>query len=137
MKKFLEFVIVRHSFYERLSMSDFPNIRHVIDYFEGLQRQICEAIEAVDGEQTFSLEEIETPGGGHARPRVLDGGRAYRARRGAVYSQHRSILAPGGQRAQSAFGGERLSSDCHLHDHASSKPVCADLSRQSPVLSCR
>jgi len=86
MKKFLEFVIVRHSFYERLSMSDFPNIRHVIDYFEGLQRQICEAIEAVDGEQTFSLEEIETPGGGHARPRVLDGGD--HIERGAVQFTH-------------------------------------------------
>ena len=90
MKKFLEFVIVRHSFYERLSMSDFPNIRHVIDYFEGLQRQICEAIEAVDGEQTFSQEEIETPGGGHARPRVLDGGE--HIERGAVQFTHSICL---------------------------------------------
>jgi coproporphyrinogen III oxidase len=86
MKNFLEFVIVRHSFYEQLSMSDLPNIRHVVDYFERLQRQICEAIEVVDGEQVFSCEEIETPGGGHARPRVLDDGQ--HIERGAVQFTH-------------------------------------------------
>ena len=86
MKNFLEFVIVRYSFYEPWSMSDLPNIRYVVDYFEGLQRQICEALEAIDGEQTFSLEEIKTPGGGHARPRVLDGGQ--HIERGAVQFTH-------------------------------------------------
>ena len=55
-------------------MTDTIDIRQVRDYFEGLQQDICTQLEAVDGEATFSIEEIETPGGGNSRPRVIDNG---------------------------------------------------------------
>ena len=39
-----------------------------------LQDRICAAIEAVDGEARFRRDELERPGGGLSRPRVLEGG---------------------------------------------------------------
>ena len=86
MKKVMKFAIVGFLRYGTVSMSNQPNIQAVVDYFERLQQQICTTIEAVDGEAQFSLEEIETPGGGHSRPRVLDNGP--HIERGAVQFTH-------------------------------------------------
>ncbi|MCH2170591.1 oxygen-dependent coproporphyrinogen oxidase [Myxococcota bacterium] len=41
---------------------------------ETFQDQVCEALEAQDGEARFRRDEIERPGGGRSRPRVLEGG---------------------------------------------------------------
>ena len=46
----------------------------VRDYFATLQAEICAALEAEDGEAKFLQEEIESPGGGVSRPRVLADG---------------------------------------------------------------
>ncbi|MGB1940389.1 MAG: oxygen-dependent coproporphyrinogen oxidase [Pseudomonadales bacterium] len=67
-------------------MTDSPDILRVVDYFKSLQSEICEAFEALDGQSQFSYEEIETPGGGHSRPRVLDAGA--HIERGAVQFTH-------------------------------------------------
>ena len=63
-----------------------PDIQAVIAYFESLQRNVCQTIEAIDGTALFSIEEIETPGGGRSRPRVLDNGA--HIERGAVQFTH-------------------------------------------------
>jgi len=63
-----------------------PDIQAVIDYFESLQRNVCQTIEAIDGTALFSIEEIETPGGGRSRQRVLDNGA--HIERGAVQFTH-------------------------------------------------
>ena len=55
-------------------MSDAPNIESVHDYFSALQRSICERLEQLDGTQRFRGDESASPGGGVARPRVLEGG---------------------------------------------------------------
>ena len=56
-------------------MSDQPGpITLVTDYFKSLQASICETLSGIDGSAQFSVEDIETPGGGHSRPRVIDGG---------------------------------------------------------------
>ena len=51
------------------------DIVEVRRYFIDLQSRICAALEAADGEQTFSLEVIEADNGGLARPRALAGGK--------------------------------------------------------------
>jgi coproporphyrinogen III oxidase len=65
---------------------DIPVISEVHDYFLSLQSDICAAIETVDGEASFSIEMIDTPGGGMAQPRVIDAGR--HIERGAVQFSH-------------------------------------------------
>lgn len=51
-----------------------PQAAPVRSYFMALQSRICESLASVDGTATFSLEQIETPGGGLSQPRVLAGG---------------------------------------------------------------
>jgi coproporphyrinogen III oxidase len=51
-----------------------------------LQSRICRALEAADGGATFSQEDIETPGGGLSKPRIIDDGRYLE--RGAVQFSH-------------------------------------------------
>ena len=51
-----------------------PDVVPVRKYFMDLQDRIVAALEELDGEQTFSREELPTDGGGLARPRVLEGG---------------------------------------------------------------
>ena len=51
------------------------DIGEVRAYFIGLQSKICDTLAELDGEQQFSLEQIDTPGGGLSQPRVLSGGR--------------------------------------------------------------
>lgn len=46
----------------------------VHDFLAELQDRICEALERADGEARFRREEIERPGGGSSRPRVLEDG---------------------------------------------------------------
>ena len=67
-------------------MSETPDIQRVVDYFERLQTEICQTLETFDGQSSFSREEIDTPGGGHSRPRVLDAGA--HIERGAVQFTH-------------------------------------------------
>lgn len=55
------------------SMSE-PDITPVKQYFLGLQTHICDTLGAIDGGPGFSMEDIQTGGGGHSRPRVLDAG---------------------------------------------------------------
>lgn len=62
------------------------NIDSVKACFLDLQATICETLGGIDGGTGFSQEDIETPGGGHSRPRVLDGGP--HIERGAVQFSH-------------------------------------------------
>jgi coproporphyrinogen III oxidase len=43
-------------------------------WLQDLQTRICTALERQDGERRFSSEEVERPGGGRSRPRVLEDG---------------------------------------------------------------
>ena len=67
-------------------MTSHPDIEQVTDYFVALQTRICDAMTEVDGQASFSREDIETPEGGHSRPRVLDNG--LHIERGAVQYTH-------------------------------------------------
>ena len=69
-----------------VQMSDGPSITKVRDYFLALQTQVCTALEEIDGKSVFSLESIETAGGGLAQPRIIDDGRYLE--RGAVQFSH-------------------------------------------------
>lgn len=53
---------------------DLPDAAKVREFLDGLQNEICEALETLDGEARFRREEIPRPGGGVSRPRVLEGG---------------------------------------------------------------
>jgi coproporphyrinogen III oxidase len=46
----------------------------VHDFLSDLQDRICAGLEQVDGEARFRREEIERPGGGQSRPRILEDG---------------------------------------------------------------
>jgi coproporphyrinogen III oxidase len=50
------------------------NIDSVRSYLLDLQARICASVEALDGATRFIVEDIPSPDGGLARPRVLDGG---------------------------------------------------------------
>ena len=63
-------------------MSAQPEIEAVRDYFFNLQTEICDTLAAIDGEATFSVEDIRQPNGAHSRPRVIDNGK--HLERGAV-----------------------------------------------------
>ena len=68
-------------------MSDQPGPIHLVtDYFKSLQASICETLSGIDGSAQFSVEDIETPGGGHSRPSVIDGGKVLE--RGAAQFTH-------------------------------------------------
>ena len=67
-------------------MTTAPSIQAVKDYFLALQTTICETLEAIDGKARFSVENIETGGGGRSRPRVIDNGP--HLERGAVQFTH-------------------------------------------------
>ena len=55
-------------------MSETPDIDAIHEYFSTLQASICAQLEHLDGSQRFRGDEIASPGGGVARPRVLEGG---------------------------------------------------------------
>lgn len=67
-------------------MTQQDRVLEVRDYFLSLQTDICDTLAAADGEASFSLEQIETPGGGLSQPRVIDAGR--HIERGAVQFTH-------------------------------------------------
>jgi len=50
------------------------SVDRIRDYLTDLQDRICAELEAEDGEARFSRSEIERPGGGVSRPRVLSDG---------------------------------------------------------------
>jgi len=54
--------------------NDAPDAAEVREFLDGLQDEICDALETLDGEARFRREEIPRPGGGVSRPRVLEGG---------------------------------------------------------------
>ena len=47
----------------------------VRQYFIDLQTRICDELQAADGEASFSLEQLESPNGGLAQPRVIADGK--------------------------------------------------------------
>jgi coproporphyrinogen III oxidase len=51
-----------------------PSSQSVRDFLCTLQDRICQGLEQADGEARFRCEEIERPGGGLSRPRVLEEG---------------------------------------------------------------
>jgi coproporphyrinogen III oxidase len=55
-------------------MKNTAQIDSVRDYFGTLQRTICARLEQLDGRERFSGIDASSPGGGIARPRVLEGG---------------------------------------------------------------
>ncbi len=55
-------------------MKDSPQLEAARAYLEGLQDEICDALETDDGEARFDRREIEREGGGLSRPRVLSDG---------------------------------------------------------------
>jgi coproporphyrinogen III oxidase len=55
-------------------VSDLPSVGPVRAQLEDLQDRICAALEAADGVARFREERFESPTGGLARPRVLEGG---------------------------------------------------------------
>ena len=67
-------------------MTTAPSIQAVKDYFLTLQASICKTLEEIDGDAVFSVENIETNGGGLSRPRVIDNGP--HIERGAVQFTH-------------------------------------------------
>ena len=67
-------------------MTTVPSIQAVKDYFLTLQTAVCETLEAIDGKARFSIENIETVGGGLSRPRIIDNG--LHLERGAVQFTH-------------------------------------------------
>src|SRR5262245_40391079 len=52
-----------------------PRIEPVAEYFIALQTEICARLEQLDGQVRFRGDDISSPGGGLARPRVLEDGR--------------------------------------------------------------
>lgn len=54
--------------------SERPDVAAVRAFLEGLQNEICDELEALDGSTRFLREEIARPGGGVSRPRVLEEG---------------------------------------------------------------
>ena len=65
--------VICFSFVNQNQVTD-KTVLDVRAYFLSLQSQICAALEAVDGQASFSLETIEAPNGGLAQPRVLADG---------------------------------------------------------------
>jgi coproporphyrinogen III oxidase len=55
-------------------MTGTPVIEPVLDYFAALQRSICSRLEELDGSERFRGDDASAPGGGVARPRVLEDG---------------------------------------------------------------
>jgi coproporphyrinogen III oxidase len=49
-----------------------PDITPVRDYFMALQDRIVAALETLDGEESFTVEDVPGPDGALARPRVLE-----------------------------------------------------------------
>ncbi len=66
--------------------NDRPDLAAVRDFLDGLQHQICEVLETLDGEIRFRREEIPRPGGGVSRPRVLEEGAVFE--KAAVHFTH-------------------------------------------------
>jgi coproporphyrinogen III oxidase len=54
-----------------------PDVAAVRTYLESLQDRICDGLEAEDGAARFRRDVFDTPGGGVARPRVLEDGRIF------------------------------------------------------------
>ncbi len=60
---------------ERMEQTDRrPDVAAVRDYLLELQDAICAELERVDGSARFRSDDVERPGGGRSRPRVLEGG---------------------------------------------------------------
>lgn len=49
-------------------------IEIVRQYFFDLQTEICDTLAAIDGKESFSIEDLRQDNGAHSRPRIIDGG---------------------------------------------------------------
>ncbi len=57
-----------------MSTTNIASVSPVRAHLEDFQDAVCAAVESADGEARFRRDEIEREGGGHSRPRVLEGG---------------------------------------------------------------
>ena len=58
-------------------MSDQPNINAVKNYLLGLQNNICQQLEQLDGHKTFIEDSWDRPGGGGGASRILENGQVF------------------------------------------------------------
>src|SRR4051812_14739919 len=54
-----------------------PMVEEMVSFVQGLQDDICSAVEAEEGAARFREDLWERPGGGGGRTRVLEGGRVF------------------------------------------------------------
>lgn len=109
------------------SDSHTPDSAAVRDYLEGLQNEICEALEALDGSRQFRREEIPRLGGGVSRPRVLeDGARIEKAAVHFTHTHGREMPAAATQRRPELVGRtyEALSTSLIVHPLNPFVPTC-------------
>lgn len=50
-----------------------PTLSHIVDWFKGLQDNICSGLEALDGSASFTEDKWQRPEGGGGRSRVIQG----------------------------------------------------------------
>ena len=85
-----------------------PDVAQVREYLLGLQARICASIEALDGTMRFSTQDIATPDGALARPRVLENGP--RIEKAAAQFTHSigASLPPAATERNPALAGRRF-----------------------------
>ena len=82
-----------------------PDIERVKTYFQGLQKQVCQAIEEREPTKKFSSEENKSETGGIGKPKVIDDG--VHVERGAVqytYSKGTKLPPAATERNESLTG---------------------------------
>ena len=78
------------------------DIELVETYFEGLQKQVCEAFEEREDSKKFSVEEFGSEKGGFGKPRVIDDG--VHVERGAVlYTYTKGTNLPAAATERNAY----------------------------------
>ena len=103
-----------------------PDIAVVLRYLESLQAQICDALEAQDGEAKFLRQEFARERGGVARPAVLEGGPVLERAAVNFFAQLRAGPARRRQRPAPRAGRSRLRSGLNLADYPPAQSLRAD-----------
>ena len=97
------------------------------DYLCDLQDRVCDALEAEDGEARFERDEIERPGGGLSRPRVLSDGRFIeRAAVNFTHTEGAEIPPAATERRPELAGGryQAVSMSLIVHPRNPYAPTC-------------
>ena len=107
-----------------------PSARYLLD----LQDRICAALEAEDGVARFREERFESPTGGLARPRVLEGGAVIE--KSAVHFSHTigKALPAAATERRPELAGRALRGGVGLADRAPAQSVRADVARERALL---